>query len=62
MFTATKMYAPYSGGYIVEKVLGVLGLFFFALGIVFWCPVIRDSDLSSLFFVASIAAWCYLFM
>lgn len=63
MFRAMRMYDPQSGGHIVEEVLGILGLFFFVLGIVFRWSVVKDSDLSILFLAFAIAAWyCPLMM
>lgn len=57
MFRAMKMYNPGFGGNGMEKVLGILGLFFFVLGMIFQWSIIKDSNLSGLFFAFAIAAW-----
>lgn len=57
MFRAMRMYNPQSGGHIVEEVLGILGMFFFVLSVVFRWLIVKDNDLSGVFFVFGIAAW-----
>lgn len=57
MFRTIKMYSPYKGGQTLEKVLGIMGAFFMLLGIVLQYLIVKNSDLSGLFFAFCVAAW-----
>lgn len=57
MFRTIKMYSPYLGGHTLETVLGIIGAFFMLLGIVFRYLIIKDINLSDLFFAFCVAAW-----
>lgn len=57
MFRLIKRYWPDARGHTVELVLGSIGLFFLMLSIVFRWLVVRNADLSGLFFYLCLGAW-----
>lgn len=57
MFRAMKMYNPQSGGHMLENVLGILGAFFLALSVTFRWIIVKNNDLSGLFFALCMSAW-----